>query len=36
MRRTVPLRYTGGSWVVWARTGEPSAVLGGDLPYTVS
>src|ERR1700728_1473559 len=29
---TVPLRYTGGSWFVWARTGEPSSVLGGDLP----
>src|ERR1700761_1071018 len=29
---TVPLRYTGGSWVVWARTGEPSSVLGDDLP----
>ena len=29
---TVPMRYTGGSWVVWARTGEPSSVLGGDLP----
>lgn len=29
---TVPLRYTGDSWVVWARTGEPSSVLGGDLP----
>ena len=29
---TVPLRYTGDSWVVWARTGEPSSVLGDDLP----
>jgi hypothetical protein len=29
---TVPMRYTGGSWVVWARTGEPSSVLGDDLP----
>jgi hypothetical protein len=29
---TVPMPYTGGSWVVWARTGEPSSVLGSDLP----
>jgi hypothetical protein len=29
---TVPMRYTGDSWVVWARTGEPSSVLGDDLP----
>jgi hypothetical protein len=29
---TVPLRYTGDSWVVWARTGEPGSVLGDDLP----
>jgi hypothetical protein len=29
---TVPMPYAGGSWVVWARTGEPSSVLGGDLP----
>jgi hypothetical protein len=29
---TVPMPYTGGSWVVWARTGEPSSVLGDDLP----
>lgn len=29
---TVPLRYTGDAWVVWARSGEPSAVLGNDLP----
>ena len=29
---TVPMRYTGDSWVVWARTGEPSSVLGEDLP----
>jgi len=29
---TVPLRYTGDSWVVWARSGEPGSVLGGDLP----
>lgn len=29
---TIPLRYTGDSWVVWARTGEPSSVLGDDLP----
>lgn len=29
---TVPLRYTGDSWVVWARSGEPSSVLGDDLP----
>lgn len=29
---TVPLRYTGGSWVVWARSDEPSSVLGDDLP----
>lgn len=29
---TVPMRYTGDSWVVWARSGEPSSVLGDDLP----
>lgn len=29
---TVPLRYTGESWVVWARSGEPGSVLGDDLP----
>lgn len=29
---TVPMRYTGESWVIWARTGEPSSVLGHDLP----
>src|SRR6185437_11161050 len=29
---TIPLRYTGDSWVLWARTGEPSSVLGDDLP----
>jgi Acyl-CoA dehydrogenase, C-terminal domain len=29
---TVPMPYTGGSWVVWARSGEPSSVLGNDLP----
>ena len=29
---TVPMPYTGGSWVVWARSGEPSSVLGDDLP----
>jgi len=29
---TVPLRYTGEWWVVWARTGGPSSVLGDDLP----
>jgi hypothetical protein len=29
---TVPMRYTGGSWVVWARSGEPGSVLGDDLP----
>jgi hypothetical protein len=29
---TVPMRYTGGSWVVWARSGEPSSVLGDELP----
>ncbi len=29
---TVPLRYTGDAWVVWARTGEPSSALGDDLP----
>ena len=29
---TVPMRYTGGSWVIWARTGEPSSVLGDELP----
>ncbi|MCV7332276.1 acyl-CoA dehydrogenase family protein [Mycobacterium cookii] len=28
----VPMRYTGDSWVIWARTGEPSSVLGEDLP----
>jgi hypothetical protein len=29
---TVAMPYTGGSWVVWARSGEPSSVLGSDLP----
>jgi hypothetical protein len=29
---TVPMPFTGRSWVVWARTGEPSSVLGHDLP----
>src|SRR6185437_4307493 len=29
---TIPLRYTGDSWVVWARSDEPSSVLGDDLP----
>jgi len=29
---TVPMPYTGRSWVVWARSGEPSSVLGEDLP----
>ena len=29
---TVPMRFAGGSWVVWERTGEPSSVLGDDLP----
>src|SRR6201992_3917979 len=29
---TVPMPYTGGSWVVWARTGEPGSALGNDLP----
>ncbi len=29
---TVPMRYAGGSWVVWARSGGPSSVLGDDLP----
>jgi hypothetical protein len=29
---TVPMRYTGDSWVIWARTGDPGSVLGEDLP----
>jgi Acyl-CoA dehydrogenase, C-terminal domain len=29
---TLPMPYTGGSWVVWSRSGEPGSVLGNDLP----
>ena len=29
---TVPLPYSGGSWVVWERTDEVGSALGGDLP----
>ncbi|MGA2827434.1 MAG: acyl-CoA dehydrogenase family protein [Streptosporangiaceae bacterium] len=29
---TLPLPYTGGSWVVWERTDRPGTVLDGDLP----
>jgi hypothetical protein len=29
---TVPMPYTGDSWIVWARTGEPGSALGNDLP----
>jgi hypothetical protein len=29
---TVPMRYTGGSWIVWDRTDEPGSVLGDELP----
>jgi hypothetical protein len=29
---TVPLPFTGGSWVVWARTDRAGPALGGDLP----
>ena len=29
---TVPMRYTGDSWVIWARSGGPGSVLGEDLP----
>ncbi|GAA3205173.1 acyl-CoA dehydrogenase family protein [Actinocorallia longicatena] len=29
---TLPLPYTGGSWVVWERTDRPGAGLDGELP----
>jgi Acyl-CoA dehydrogenase, C-terminal domain len=29
---TVPMRYTGGSWIVWDRNDEPGSVLGDELP----
>src|SRR6201995_3908745 len=29
---TGPMRYTGGSWVVWGRSSGPGSVLGDDLP----
>jgi hypothetical protein len=29
---TVPLPFTGGSWVVWERTDEAGTALGDDLP----
>jgi hypothetical protein len=29
---TLPLPYTGGSWVVWERNDRPGTVLDGDLP----
>jgi hypothetical protein len=29
---TVPLPFTGGSWVVWERTDQAGSALGGDLP----
>jgi hypothetical protein len=29
---TVPLPFTGGPWIVWERTDQPSSVLGDDLP----
>ena len=29
---TVPLPFTGGSWVVWERIDEVGSALGGDLP----
>ena len=29
---TATLPFTGGSWVVWERTDEPSSAVDGDLP----
>lgn len=29
---TVPLPFSGASWVVWERIDQPSSTLGGDLP----
>jgi hypothetical protein len=29
---TVPLPFSGGTWVIWERTDHASPVLGGDLP----
>lgn len=29
---TVPLPFTGGSWIEWERTDQPSTALGDDLP----
>src|ERR1700742_4255934 len=29
---TVPLPFTGGPWVIWERTDQPSTTLGDGLP----
>lgn len=29
---TVPLPFTGGPWIVWERTDQPTSALGDDLP----
>jgi hypothetical protein len=29
---TLPLPFTGGSWILWQRADQPSSTLGGDLP----
>jgi hypothetical protein len=29
---TVPLPFTGGSWIVWERSDGPSCALGNDIP----
>ena len=29
---TVPLPFTGGSWIVWERSDGPSSALGNDIP----
>jgi hypothetical protein len=29
---TVPLPFTGGSWIVWERTDQATSALGDDLP----
>jgi hypothetical protein len=29
---TIPLPFTGGSWIAWERTDQPSTTLGDDLP----
>jgi len=29
---TLPLPFTGSSWILWERTDQPTSALGGDLP----